>query len=80
MWRAKCAKADAQRYYDATAYHLAKVSNINHNLSYIVHKVGIFGGPQIEPIERLDNVNISENDDCVIIKDGYVYELTKRRA
>lgn len=77
LWRLRLIKADAQRFFEATAYHLAKVSNINHDLSYVVHKVGIFGGPQIEPIERLDNVNISENDDCVIIKDGFIYRLTK---
>jgi len=77
MWRAKCAKADAQRFYEATAYHLAKASRINHDLSYVVHKVGIFGGPHIEPINRPEDVMLHEKADCVVIKDGFIYRLTK---
>lgn len=38
----------------------------------------MFGYPRLEQIDRPSNVRLSELDDCVIVKDGYVYELTKR--
>ena len=41
------------------------------------HRVGIFGGPVVEQITRPECVSLSETDRCVIVKDGYVYELTK---
>ena len=77
IWRLRLIKADAQRYYEATAYHLAKASRINHDLSYEVHKVGIFGGPRIEPIRRPEDVRLYEKGDYVVIKDGCIYRLTK---
>lgn len=78
LWRLRLIKADAQRYFDGTVHHCAKVSALNKGLSFAVHKVGIFGGPKVEQIARPDNVLLSEKDRCVVIKDGYVYELTKR--
>lgn len=77
IWRAKNLKADTQRRYEATAYHCAKVSKLNHDLAFAVHKVGIFGGPEVEQISRPDAVCLSEKDDCVIVKDGFVYQLKK---
>lgn len=77
LWRLRLIKADAERYYEATAYHCAKVSAMNRNLAFAVYKVGIFGGPKVEQIARPDNVMLSENDGCVIIKDGFIYRLNR---
>jgi len=79
LWRLSCAKSDAQRFYEATAYHLAKASAVNHDLAYALHKVGIFGGPRIEILDRryLDDVVLHEKENCVIIKDGFIYRLTR---
>ena len=70
-------KANAGRYYDAMVHNCCRVSAANNSLSFAVHHRGIFGGPVIEQITRPEIVQLSETDDCVIVKDGQVYQLKK---
>lgn len=63
--------------FDGTVHNCCKVSDNNHQLSFVVHR-SVKGYPRVESLRRPDIVQLSETDDCVIVKDGYVYELTKR--
>ena len=76
-WRAVNIRANAGRYFDGVVHNCCKVSANNHNLSYVVYK-SVQGYPRVESIDRPEVVELSELDNCVIVKDGYVYELTKR--
>lgn len=75
--RAVRTKSEVNAYYYGTVHNCARVSAVNNTLSFAVHRVGIFGGPVVEQITRPECVSLSETDRCVIVKDGYVYELTK---
>ena len=75
--RAIRVKSEVNAYYHGTVHNCARVSAVNKSLSFAVHRVGIFGGPVVEQIARPDIVQLSEVDKCVIVKDGYVYELRK---
>ena len=77
--RAVRIKSEVNAYYHGTVHNCARVSAVNNTLSFAVHRVGIFGGPEVEQITRPDIVQLSEIDKCVIVKDGMVYEL-KREA
>ena len=63
--------------FDGAVHNCCKVSDNNHQLAFVVHR-SVKGYPRVESLRRPDIVQLSENDDCVIVKDGYVYELTKR--
>lgn len=76
--RAKAISQEARLYFNAQVHHCCRVSANNHKIAYVIHRVGIFGGPKVDLIDRRDKVVLSETDNCVIVKDGYVYELTKR--
>ena len=75
--RAVRIKSEVNAYYHGTVHNCARVSEVNKSLSFAVHRVGIFGGPEVEQITRPEIVQLSETDRCVIVKDGYVYELRK---
>jgi len=75
--RANAIKREAELYFNGQVHHCCRVSANNHDIAYAITKVGIFGGPKVELI-RKGEVVLSEYDKCVIIKDGYVYKLTKR--
>ena len=75
--RAVRMKSEVNAYYYGTVHNCARVSAVNKSLSFAVHRVGIFGGPVVEQITRPECVSLSETDRCVIVKDGYVYELRK---
>lgn len=75
LWRAKRIKDEARLFFEGTVHNCARVSAVNKDLAFAVHKVGIFGGPVIEKIDRPDIVELSETDSCVVVKDGLVYEL-----
>lgn len=77
--RAVRTKSEVNAYYYGTVHNCARVSAVNNTLSFAVHRIGIFGGPEVEQITRPDIVQLSEVDKCVIVKDGMVYEL-KREA
>lgn len=76
--RAKAIKREAEMYFHAQVHHCCRVSANNHDIAFVVERVGVFGGPKVIQIDRPQNVLICEGDDWVIIKDGYAYELTRR--
>ena len=73
--RAKRVKDLAQTKFDTVVYSCANVSRSNNSLSFVISRTGAFGVPKIEPIQRPDVVILSESNDCVVIKDGKIYEL-----
>ena len=75
--RAIRVKSEVNAYYHGTVHNCARVSAVNKTLSFAVHRVGIFGGPEVEQITRPDVVSLCESDDCVVVKDGYMFELKK---
>lgn len=79
LWRLRRIKSDMPAIFNNAVYHCAKVSALNHTLSFIVHKVGVFGGPMVEQIPRPETIQISESDidQYIIIRDGFIYKLTK---
>lgn len=70
-------RKNAELYYDSMVRHCAKLSRHDHSFAFIVHRVGAFGGPDIDQIERPKTVELTETDNCVVIKDGLVYELKR---
>lgn len=76
-YRAKSLKANTGRYFDGIVHNCCRLSAANNTLAFAIHRVGVFGGPVIEQITRPDSVQLSETDDCVIVKDGQVYQLKK---
>jgi hypothetical protein len=76
--RAKAIKQNAKLYFNSQVHHCCRVSANNHEIAYLVHRVGIFGGPKVELIDRPNEVCIYDTDNFVVIRDGHVYELTKR--
>lgn len=78
VWnRARKVSKEAKLYFDGVVHNCSRVSRANHALAFAVHKVGIFGGPVIEQIRRPDCITLTEKSNCVIIKDGDIYELKK---
>lgn len=73
--RAKRIPDMAKAKFDTIVYSCANVSKVNNSLSYIIRRSGAFGVPVIEPIQRPDVVILSESADCVVVKDGKIYEL-----
>ena len=73
--RARSIAAEANLYFNGTVHNCARVSAVNKSLAFAVHRVGIFGGPVIEQIDRPKVVSLTEHDRCVIVRDGYVFEL-----
>lgn len=78
-YRMKAIEANAGRYFDGIVHNCCRVSANNNGLAFAIHRRGVFGGPVIEQIARPDNVQLSESDDCVIVKDGFVYHLTREQ-
>lgn len=70
-------RADVTRKFNGVLHKCCGISENNHKIAYVVHR-SVLGFPRIEQIERPQEVQLSETDDCVIVKDGVVYELTRR--
>ena len=66
-----------RNYFDGMVHHFCKVTAATPTLAFVIRRKGIFRGPVADQIEKPQNVTLSETDDCVIIKDGYAYELKK---
>lgn len=62
--------------FDGIVHNCCRVSGNNHQLAFVIHR-SVKGYPRVESLRRPDIVQLSETDDCVIVKDGYVYELKK---
>lgn len=78
MLRAQRISVITEQSFKAAVRSCADVSGYNHSLSFIVHKIGVFGSPDIEQIDRPHLVTIWEGADFVVIKDGKIYEMTQR--
>ena len=70
-------KAEVRRKFDGVVHNCCKVSANNHKIAFVIYR-SVLGYPMLEQIDWRDNVVLSDKDNCVIVKDGYVYELTKR--
>lgn len=68
---------NTRNYYDAIVRHCCGVTKVNKDIAFAIYRVGVFKGPVVEQIRKPDNIELSEKNDCVIVKDGYVYELKK---
>lgn len=65
----------AAMFYGAV-HNCCRVSANNHSLAFAIHR-SVKGYPRIEQIKRPDEVALCESDDCVVVKDGYMFELKK---
>lgn len=71
-------RAEAKRKFYGELHSCCKITANNHGITFVVHR-SVFGFPRVELVpKRLNDVTLHESDDCVIVQDGYVYELTKR--
>ena len=77
-YKADQIKTRTQYKFNNTVWDCANISAVNNSLAFAVHKKGVFGYPVVELIKRPENVCLDELDNVVIVKDGYVYEMTKR--
>lgn len=76
--RARSIKNEADIYFRSQVHHCCGVSSNNHELAFIVERVGIFRGPKVQQISKPQTVSLSEMNNYVVVKDGHVYELTRR--
>lgn len=75
-YRTRRIQKDAASYYDGMLRHCAYVSKELNQLSFAITKDS-FGYPKIRLVQRSDDVKLYESDNCVIVKDGFFYEMTK---
>ncbi len=75
--RAVYLKREALAKFAGVVHNCCNVSANNHDLAFVI-KRSVFGYPMVEQIKRPGDVMLHEDGDYVIVKDGYVYELTKR--
>ena len=76
--RAKRVSDLARNAFWTAVYGCEMVSRYNNELAFIVRPVNAFGFPGIEKIARPDFVIMSE-ETHIVVKDGYYYELNKRK-
>lgn len=77
--RAKKISNLARNAFWSAVYGCQTVSHFNTGLAFVVRRVGAFGFPEIEIIPRPSDVILHESVDCIVVKDGYYYELDKRK-
>lgn len=77
--RAKKITYLARNAFWSAVYGCQTVSRFNTGLTFVVHRVGAFGFPEIEVVERPSDVIMRESVDCIVVKDGLYYELDKRQ-
>ena len=63
--------------FNGVVHNCCKVTANNHKVAFAIRR-SVFGFPMAEQIDRPNDVMLHEKSDCVVVKDGYVYELTKR--
>ena len=69
-------RREAEASFAGAVHNCCRVSANNHSLAFAIHR-SVKGYPRIEQIKRPDVVALCESDDCVVVKDGYVFELRK---
>lgn len=77
--RAKKITDLARTAFWSAVYACQTVSHFNTGLAFVIRRVGAFGFPEIEVVERPSDVIMRESVDCIVVKDGYYYELDKRQ-
>ena len=77
-WRSDNAKADAERLFNATVYHCARVSRANPSIAFEI-KYGELGTDNPKIIDRPDVVVLQEDEEKVIVRDGIVWSITRER-
>ena len=77
-WRSDNAKADAERLFNATVYHCARVSRANPSIAFEI-KYGELGDGNPKIIDRPDVVVLQEDEEKVIVRDGIVWSMTRER-
>ena len=70
-------RADCKRVFNGVVHNCCKVTANNHKVAFAIRR-SVFGFPMVEQIDRPNDVMLHEKGDWVVVKDGYVYELTKR--
>ncbi len=76
-YRAWRISKEVENYFAGVVHNCTRVSAANNILSFAIFRVGAFGGPVVKLIDRPARVVLAEDDRCVIVKDGKVYELTQ---
>lgn len=69
-------RREAEASFAGAVHNCCRVSANNHSLAFAIHR-SVKGYPRIEQIKRPDEVALCESDDCVVVKDGYMFELRK---
>lgn len=69
-------RREAEASFAGAVHNCCRVSANNHSLAFAIHR-SVKGYPRIEQIKRPDEVALCESDDCVVVKDGYMFELKK---
>lgn len=77
-WRLDNAKADAERLFNATVYHCARVSRANPSIAFEI-KYGELGEDNPKIIDRPNCVVLQEDEEKVIVRDGIVWSITRER-
>ena len=77
--RAKKISEMARGAFNSAVYGCQIVSHYNTGLAFVIRRIGAFGFPEIEIIPRPADVILHESGDCVVVKDGYYFELDKRK-
>ena len=78
LLRLRHIKDVAPRLFDGAVHHCARLSALNRSLAFVVIRVKPFGGPKVERIDRPRVISLSETDECIVVRDGHVFELTER--
>lgn len=71
-------RAECKRVFDGMVHKCCGITRNNPQITYVIHR-SVLGYPRVEvEPKRLNDVTLHESDNCVIVQDGYAYELTKR--
>lgn len=71
-------RAECKRVFNGMVHKCCGITRNNPQITYVIHR-SVLGYPRVEvEPKRLNDVTLHESDNCVIVQDGYAYELTKR--
>lgn len=71
-------RAECKRVFNGMVHKCCGITRNNPQITYVIHR-SVLGYPRVEvEPKRLNDVTLHESDNCVIVQDGYAYELTRR--